>query len=51
MKLTSSLTLLTVIAALTAGSAIAQTEHFHPKGKPPSEHTLNHAVILAFNLG
>ena len=31
---------LTALTVLTAGSAIAQTEHFHPKGKPPSAHTL-----------
>jgi alkyl sulfatase BDS1-like metallo-beta-lactamase superfamily hydrolase len=40
MKFTKSITLLTALTVLTAGSAIAQTKHFHPKGKPPSEHTL-----------
>ena len=40
MKLANGITFLTVLAVLTAGAAIAQTEHFHPKGKPPSEHTL-----------
>ena len=37
---------LSIVAALSAlalplaGQAAAQTEHFHPKGKPPSAHTL-----------
>jgi alkyl sulfatase BDS1-like metallo-beta-lactamase superfamily hydrolase len=40
MKFPNSIILLTALTVLTAGSAIAQTEHFHPKGKPPSSHTL-----------
>ena len=40
MRLTNSIVLMTTLTLVTAGSAIAQTEHFHPKGKPPSEHTL-----------
>ena len=40
MKFPKSITLLTALTVLTAGSAIAQTEHFHAKGKPPSSHTL-----------
>jgi alkyl sulfatase BDS1-like metallo-beta-lactamase superfamily hydrolase len=28
------------LSCLWVGSTLAQTEHFHPKGKPPSEHTL-----------
>jgi alkyl sulfatase BDS1-like metallo-beta-lactamase superfamily hydrolase len=34
-----------VLALGMAWSASAQTEHFHPKGKPPSEHTI--AVLEA----
>jgi hypothetical protein len=34
---------LTLVATTVAMSASAQPEHFHPKGKPPSEHTI--AVI------
>jgi alkyl sulfatase BDS1-like metallo-beta-lactamase superfamily hydrolase len=40
VKLINNIAIMTTLAALTAGGAIAQTEHFHPKGKPPSEHTL-----------
>ena len=40
-----SVVLLIVAGAAIAGSAAAQTEHFHPKGKPPSKHTV--AVIEA----
>ena len=40
MKPANCITFLTAVAVLTAGAALAQTEHFHPKGKPPSEHTL-----------
>ncbi len=32
--------LLTGLTFLTIGSAVAQTEHFHPKGKPPSKFTV-----------
>jgi alkyl sulfatase BDS1-like metallo-beta-lactamase superfamily hydrolase len=28
------------MAATAAPVALAQTDHFHPKGKPPSEHTI-----------
>jgi alkyl sulfatase BDS1-like metallo-beta-lactamase superfamily hydrolase len=35
-----NLSLLTVLSLSLAGAGLAQTEHFHPKGKPPSEHTL-----------
>jgi alkyl sulfatase BDS1-like metallo-beta-lactamase superfamily hydrolase len=40
MKLANSITFLTALAVLLAGGASAQTEHFDPKGKPPSVHTL-----------
>ena len=40
MNITNSITFLAALTVLTVGSAMAQTEHFHPKGKPPSEHTL-----------
>ena len=40
MSLNRSVALLTVLSLPLAGAALAQTEHFHPKGKPPSEHTL-----------
>ena len=35
--------LLTIIlsAAITTGSARAQEQHFHPKGKPPSNFTID----------
>ncbi len=35
-----AISFLAALTVLTAGSAIAQTKHFHPKGKPPSAHTL-----------
>jgi alkyl sulfatase BDS1-like metallo-beta-lactamase superfamily hydrolase len=38
-----AISLLIALTVLSAGSAMAQTEHFHPKGKPPSKHTI--AVI------
>ena len=34
------LALLTAVALVMAGSATAQTKHFHPKGKLPSKHTI-----------
>ncbi len=35
-----AISFLAALTVLTAGSAIAQTKHFHPKGKLPSAHTL-----------
>ncbi len=32
--------LVVAVTLVVAGSATAQTEHFHPKGKPPSKHTI-----------
>ncbi|MEA3410614.1 MAG: alkyl sulfatase dimerization domain-containing protein [Pseudomonadota bacterium] len=40
MNITNSITLLAALTVLTVGGAIAQTEHFDPKGKPPSAYTL-----------
>ncbi len=40
MKLVKKTALLVGLVGAIAGSALAQTEHFHPKGKPPSEYTL-----------
>ena len=40
MKFVNSINLLTALTVLTISGAIAQTEHFDPKGKPPSVHTL-----------
>ena len=40
MRLTKIIAFLIGLTLLKTGSAVAQTEHFHPKGKPPSEHTL-----------
>jgi alkyl sulfatase BDS1-like metallo-beta-lactamase superfamily hydrolase len=40
MNFRKSTALVAALMVVTAGSASAQTEHFHPKGKPPSEHTL-----------
>ena len=40
MNFRKSTALVAALMVVTAGSVSAQTEHFHPKGKPPSEHTL-----------
>jgi len=32
--------LVAILALISTTSFAAETEHFHPKGKPPSEHTL-----------
>jgi alkyl sulfatase BDS1-like metallo-beta-lactamase superfamily hydrolase len=40
MSSLSKLIMAIALSCLWAGAALAQTEHFHPKGKPPSEHTL-----------
>ncbi len=40
----------TAAPAETAGSAVAAEEHFDPKGKPPSEHTLAVRAANAANL-
>ena len=40
INLTKSTTLTAALIVVIVGNASAQTEHFHPKGKPPSEHTV-----------
>jgi len=40
MNLFSQATIAIVLTGFCAGNALSQIEHFHPKGKPPSEHTL-----------
>ena len=32
---------------LAGGALAAEIEHFHPKGKPPSEHTLEVLIPVA----
>ena len=41
MKSLITITALIAFVASTALNVSAQSEHFHPKGKPPSEHTKN----------
>ncbi len=36
----SMIALAAALAFTTASGVAAELEHFHPKGKPPSEHTL-----------
>ncbi|MEE8147552.1 MAG: hypothetical protein V3T24_08115, partial [Longimicrobiales bacterium] len=40
MSLPWNVALLTVLSLWLAGTGLAQAEHFHPKGKPPSKHTI-----------
>ena len=40
MTLAKHIAMLTAFSLTLAGSGLAQTKHFHPKGKPPSAHTL-----------
>ena len=40
MKIITTMALLGALALPLSGQAADQTGHFHPKGKPPSEHTL-----------
>ncbi len=40
MTLGRNIAMLTAFSLTLAGSGLAQTKHFRPKGKPPSEHTL-----------
>ena len=43
MKIMSTMAVLTALVLPLAGQAADKTKHFHPKGKPPSKHTI--AVI------
>ena len=40
MKVFSTVTVLSALVLPLVGEAAGQTGHFHPKGKPPSAHTL-----------
>ena len=40
MSLTWNVALITALSMTLAGAGLAQTEHFHPKGEPPSKHTI-----------
>ena len=40
MQLDMNIGLLGFLSLALAGTGLAQTTHFHPKGRPPSKHTI-----------